>query len=156
MAADWVAARTEYITTNISYRELAKKYGLSVRQISQVGKDEGWYALKKQNLARIATEAEAAAIDGSRKRYAAMQDAAVALLEKTREGIRDADAGDGKLLRAYSGVLRDVKEVLDLRSELDVAEQEARIEKLRRDAEKDSGGGTEVSIELGGAEEWAR
>lgn len=48
--ADWQAIKTEYITTDTSYRKLAQKYGVSTTQICNVGKDEGWVELRKQHL----------------------------------------------------------------------------------------------------------
>ena len=35
--ADWQAIKTEYITTDTSYRKLAQKYGISHVQIGNVG-----------------------------------------------------------------------------------------------------------------------
>ena len=37
--ADWQAIKTEYITTDTSYRKLAEKYGVSRVQIGTVGKE---------------------------------------------------------------------------------------------------------------------
>jgi hypothetical protein len=34
---DWVKIRTEYVTTEASYRDLAKKYGVSKIQLSRHG-----------------------------------------------------------------------------------------------------------------------
>ena len=48
--ADWKAIKTEYITTDTSYRKLAQKYGVSATQICNVGRDEGWVELRKQHL----------------------------------------------------------------------------------------------------------
>ena len=48
--ADWQAIKTEYITTDTSYRKLAQKYGVSTTQICNVGRDEGWVELREQHL----------------------------------------------------------------------------------------------------------
>ena len=48
--ADWQSIKTEYITTDTSYRKLAQKYGVSTTQICNVGRDEGWVELRKQHL----------------------------------------------------------------------------------------------------------
>ena len=46
--ADWQAIKTEYITTQTSYRKLAQKYGIHYKVISERGKDEGWVELRSQ------------------------------------------------------------------------------------------------------------
>lgn len=50
--ADWNAIKIEYITTDTSYRRLAKKYGISDVQIATVGKREEWVKLRKQYLSK--------------------------------------------------------------------------------------------------------
>ena len=42
MAVDWLALKTEYITTDTSYRKLAKKYGVTAQAIYYKGKAEEW------------------------------------------------------------------------------------------------------------------
>lgn len=48
VAADWQAMKTEYITTDISYRDLAKKYGVHYTNISRRGGAEGWVEARNQ------------------------------------------------------------------------------------------------------------
>ena len=47
--ADWQAIKTEYITTDTSYRKLAQKYGIHYKVISEKGKVEGWVELRSQH-----------------------------------------------------------------------------------------------------------
>lgn len=39
---DWPAIKTEYITTNQSYRQLSRKYGVSAQRIGKVATKNGW------------------------------------------------------------------------------------------------------------------
>jgi len=39
---DWEAIKSEYITTSISYRKLAEKWGVSFRTLADRAKREGW------------------------------------------------------------------------------------------------------------------
>lgn len=48
--ADWQSIKTEYITTDTSYRKLAQKYGVSTTQICNVGRDEKWVEQREQHL----------------------------------------------------------------------------------------------------------
>ena len=46
---NWDKIRLEYITTNISYRELAEKHGLCVSNLSRHAKREDWPGKRLQN-----------------------------------------------------------------------------------------------------------
>ncbi len=45
---DWDAIKQEYISTNISQRELAEKYGVSVSSLGKRCASEGWSGLRKK------------------------------------------------------------------------------------------------------------
>lgn len=61
---DWVAIKTEYISTNISQRDLAEKYGIAPRTLQQSAVKEHWFderkkykqKLVKKSLQKIATK----------------------------------------------------------------------------------------------------
>ena len=61
---DWVAIKTEYISTNISQIALAEKYGIAPRTLQQMASREKWFAerkkhkekLVKKSLQKIATK----------------------------------------------------------------------------------------------------
>lgn len=152
---DWNKIRKDYIAGKGSYRELAAKYSVPLKTLSRRAKDEGWPDLRKQSGHKAATKTADTLAVANGKVDTTLQDAAVELIGKAVAGIRATEATNAKSLKAYSGLLRDLKEVL--RSDLDAQEQEARIAKLRAEAEKGKeDGNNEISIELGGAEEWAR
>lgn len=58
---DWNAIETEYITTNIGQRELAKKYGISPSTIGRRCSEEQWISKRE----RYASRAVAKSIDKS-------------------------------------------------------------------------------------------
>lgn len=152
---DWNKIRKDYIAGKGSYRELAAKYSVPLKTLSRRAKDEGWPKLRKQSGHKAATKTADSLAVANGKVDTTLQDAAVELIGKAVAGIRATEATNAKSLKAYSGLLRDLKEVL--RSDLDAKEQEARIAKLRAEAEKGKEDGSdEISIELGGAEEWAK
>ena len=45
---DWEAIKTEYVTTKISQRNLADKYGVSFRQISRMCANEKWVEARRK------------------------------------------------------------------------------------------------------------
>lgn len=153
---DWSRIRKDYIAGRGSYRELSAKYGVPYRTLADRAKAEKWVELRNQSRAKAASKTVEAVADANGRVQTRMQDAAEALMGKVVEGVLAADPVDARNLKAYSGVLRDLKEVLDLRTPLDIKEQEARIEKLRREAEKDKDDkNREVVVSFGGADTWA-
>lgn len=50
---DWNAIKTEYITTDTSYRKLAAKYGVTSVQVANVGKKEAWVEQRNRYLAEV-------------------------------------------------------------------------------------------------------
>lgn len=153
---DWSRIRKDYIAGRGSYRELSAKYGVPYRTLADRAKAEKWVELRNQSRAKAASKTVEAVANANGRVQTRMQDAAEALMGKVVEGVLAADPEDARNLKAYSGVLRDLKEVLDLRTPLDIKEQEARIEKLRREAEKErEDRNREVVVTFGGADGWA-
>lgn len=152
---DWNEIRAEYIAGSCTYRELAEKYGVSFRTLGARAKREGWADLRRQACDKHVTATIDTVSEASQAVGTQMQQAAAALIGKTMEGIAAIDPENARALKAYSGVLRDLKDVLDVRSKLDLEEQEARIEKLRREAQREQDQTREVSVTFGGAAEWA-
>lgn len=152
---DWNKIRKDYIAGKGSYRELAKKYKVPLKTLSRRGKDDGWPELRKQSGHKAATKTVDTLAVANGKVDTSLQDAAVALIGKAMEGIQATEATNAKSLKAYSGLLRDLKEVL--RSDLDAQEQEARIAKLRAEVDRTTTNeSTEITVMLGNAEEWAQ
>ena len=62
---------------------------------------------------------------------------------------------NSKDIRALTAAIRDLKEIQNVRNELDRKEQEARIANLRRQADKQSGGAEVIEVVFAaGPEEW--
>lgn len=137
---DWSKIEAEYITdTETSYRKLAQKYGLNQATIAQKAKAEDWVGKRKRQAST--TQAIILEQDIARKvdRATRLLDVSDLLLEKVRELITSDDkiAMDTQGMKHISGVLKDLKEIQMIRSELDIREQEERIEKLRREAQQE-------------------
>lgn len=54
--ADWKAIATEYITTRISQRELAKKYNVSMRTLTHRASKEKWTQKREQHCGKVAAK----------------------------------------------------------------------------------------------------
>ena len=158
--ADWQAIKTEYITTDTSYRKLAQKYGIHYKVISEHGKDEKWVELRSQHRDKTLTKTLDKISNKKSDKMARIDDLADKLLEKLEQAITELDrhiithkdkveTADGEMTTEYreaveggivdrqglkqiASALKDIKEVKMLRSELDRQEQEARIAALRQ------------------------
>lgn len=181
--ADWQAIKTEYITTQTSYRKLAQKYGIHYKVISERGKDEGWVELRSQHLDKTLTKTLDKISKQQADKMARIDKLTDKLLDKLEKAITELDleiikrktkmeedglevttetmeakAGgivDRQGLKQIASALKDIKEAKMLRSELDRQEQEARIANLRKQADKgdDKVEGIEV-VFLSGEEAW--
>ena len=159
---DWNALRLEYVTSGLSYRALAEKYGVSYRGLRSRGGAEGWPDLRRAHRDRLLREA----MDSDARRYAErmerIRSVSDRLLEKLEKAVEELELQsvvqriredrDGVLvtqerreaaqtgmvdrpgLKQISSALRDIKEVQMLCSELDRQEQQARIAMLERQA----------------------
>lgn len=157
--ANWQKIKTEYITTDTSYRKLGEKYGIHYKVISERGKAEGWVTLRSQHQDKTLTKALDRICEEKVDRAARLNSAADLLLEKVERLLVSDDnvAFDTQGLKHISGVLKDIKEIQMIRSDADMREQEARIAKLRREAEREEDTNTEVIVTFGsgGKKEWA-
>ena len=89
--ADWQAIKTEYITTDTSYRKLAQKYGIHYKVISERGKDEKWVELRSQHRDKTITKALGKISNKQADKMARIDDLADKLLEKLEQAITELD-----------------------------------------------------------------
>ena len=155
--ADWKAIKTEYITTNTSYRKLAQKYGVNYRTICIRSQQEGWIEQREQHINKVTTKTLDAISNKQVDRAANLISVADLLLAKVKSLV-ESDAEvlcDTQSLKHISGVLKDIKEVQMIKSDADLREQEARIANLRKQAEKEENQNRDVTIVIeGGDPSW--
>ena len=154
---DWQAIKTEYITTETSYRKLAQKYGVSYNAIGNRSRDENWQDLRDQHMTNTMTKTMNAIASQQASRAARLQTVADKLLSKVERLVDEGEEllTDTSTMRDIARVLKDIKDIQMIRSEADLREQEARIDKLRKEAmvEKESSKPIEV-VFAAGPEEW--
>lgn len=164
--ADWQAIKTEYITTDTSYRKLAQKHGVRYATLQARAKEEKWTELRDQHRTRTVSKTltkisnkqadKLARIEGITDKLLNKLEKAVdeldleivkkkvkvedGLTETTTETMEAIEGGivDRTGLRQLTAALKDLKEIQMLRSELDRQEQEARIAKLQADAQRNN------------------
>lgn len=119
MAADWNAIKTEYITTDTSYRKLAQKYGVHYNVIANRSKQEGWISQRNQHRDKTVTKAINVISDKQVDRVTKLIEASDLLLCKVVELLEDNEGLpiNSQSMKHISGVLRDVKEIQMIKSE---------------------------------------
>ena len=164
---DWNAIRKEYIQGGVSYRELAAKYGVPFRTLADRARAEKWVELREQARNKAVTKTVETVAKQNARVDDRINRLANRLIDKLEKAVDELDVktvtmkttmktGAAKVTTEYrkldrekegpvdkgglqqlTNTLRDLKAILDVRSELDRKEQEARIANLRRQAEAD-------------------
>ena len=89
--ADWQAIKTEYITTQTSYRKLAQKYGIHYKVISERGKDEKWVELRSQHRDKTLTKTLDKISNKQADKMARIDQLTDKLLDKLEQAIEELD-----------------------------------------------------------------
>ena len=158
---DWNAIRVEYVTTKVSYSDLSKKYRVSKTRIATVASEQGWVKQREQLLNDAFTKTIKDIEKQQARRMLNLFNITDKVLETLSEAIENADGDSAKALvlsdpKKLTGAIKDIKEIYMLRSAADLDEQQARIEKLKKDAEdRNQTTGVEVVFESEEAE-WAK
>ena len=134
----WNAMRTEYISSdNSSYRQLEKNYGVSFNKIRKRSLEEDWQGKReefKTNRANKSLDLVAEYQAGECAKAFKVASKLLEKIEKAVDAIEDADTG---AIKQLTGAIKDLKEIGVFRSDMDRLEQQARINKLRKDAEEE-------------------
>lgn len=149
---DWKKIKTEYITTNTSYRKLAKKYDIPFNTIQCRAKKEKWVELRKQHQDNIVSKsvekAEENAIDYKSDLYDLAYEVATQLKDMMNENTISDLVAMGIKPRDITGAIKDLEDALHIKSISDIKEQEARIAKLRKETEEEKKD-TSINITFG-------
>ena len=151
--ADWQAIKTEYITTETSYRKLAQKYGVNVTNIAKKAGAEGWVEQRKQYASETQLKTIEKISQQQANRAAKVQTVADKLLQKI-ESLVDRPGMMPKDVRSLVAAVKDLKEIQSIKSELDEQEQRARIANLRKQADKDDSSNNPTLVVEGLPEEF--
>lgn len=136
---DWTAARDEYIQGGVTYRQLAAKYNVPLRTLGKRAKAEDWVGLRQQVIDKSATLAADAAAQAKADMATRIYDSAGLMLEKVLDALQDDITP--KEIRALTAAVKDIREIVGIKSAGDQAEQEARIAALRSKADRDDDDG---------------
>lgn len=144
--------KKDYAAGKGSYADLARANNLSVSTVKRWAKEDGWQEARSQTEAKVnAGLAEAAANETIRVQTGVLSTAGV-LLGKLAAAIDGyGDTMSVKEMQGCASALKDLQGILGEKNDLDLQEQEARIDRLTADAEarKQAEGDKTVVVELG-------
>lgn len=134
MEWNWSELKSEYISTDISYKKLCAKHDVPFHKLRKVAEREKWADLKAQarhkESMKIVEKVAKQGADHTLKLYSV----ADKLLQKIENTLDEMDVLDSQSIKHFTSALKDIKDIKGIKSDLDLREQEARIEKLRKDA----------------------
>ena len=155
--ADWQKIQTEYITSDTSYRKLADKYGIDQATIARKAKKEDWVSKRQQHLSEVQAKILSADMEGKVDRAERLMSVADKLLEKVEQWVAMGEPISANSIKNLSDALKNIKEVHMIRTAEDVEEQKVRIDKLRKEVDKEEGADNTIVIQFAaGTEDYAK
>lgn len=129
--ADWVSIKNEYICTQISTRDLAKKHGVSYSALEKRCRKDGWAAERGKtaaNMRQKTVEAASAAqadrvvelLNGGRK-------AAALLISRLDQIAEEQEAVNPYEIKAITGALKNVRDLYGI----DAGTEDVKYQKAR-------------------------
>ena len=158
---DWKAIKTEYITGNISYRQLAEKYDIPFRTVRNRAQEEQWGAIKSKTRARQeqrtlekVVEQESTNLAKTDEKYFRILDK---LFDKAEELVVNTKVWQPNSLKDMATTMKYLKECKSIKSDADIREQEARIKKLEAEIREDKLDNSNVNVTfIGDVEEYSK
>ena len=147
---DWNAIKTEYITTETSYRKLCEKHGVTIGKLQFRATEEKWPELKKEFKKKVVTKSVNAVSNGYAQRATRVLAVADKLLNKIESTIENMDdQRSSRAVKDVSDALKNVRDIMMVRSDADIREQEARISKLQREAQREDNQKEPIRVIIG-------
>ena len=158
---DWKKLKAEYIAGGISYRKLAAKHKVSFSTLKRIAIQEDWCGLREQAKAKAATKIVEIESDKQAERMKRLLTVSDKLLEAVEDAVDKFQAGELLLekgaLKSLSGTIKDIKEIQNIKTQLDIEEQKARVAILKRQAESGDVGADPIKVIIAdGLEEYSK
>ena len=153
---DWNKIKAEYISGGTSYRKLAEKHKVSFNTLKTIAIKEEWSKLRQQACNNATTKMVNTVAKDIAKNSVKIDHVADKLLDKIVNLLDMSEFVDSQVIKQCTSALKDIKDIKGLKSDIDLREQEARIEKLRKDAMEEQEN-TSVTVKFeGDIEEWSK
>ena len=153
---DWKKLKAEYIAGGISYRKLAEKYNVSFHTLRKVAAKERWNNLRDETRAKAATKIVEIESDKQAERMRRLLTVSDKLLEAVEDAVDKFQAGELQLdkgaLKSLSGTIKDIRDIQNIKSQLDIEEQKARVAILKKQAEAGNDTTSEITVVIAGGD----
>lgn len=137
LPVDWRQIKTEYITGNISMRELAAKHNIPFRTLRNRAQEEQWGANKSKTRARQEQKTIEKVVEQESTRLAKTDDKYFRIIDKlfdkAEKLVEDTEVLTPTMLKDMATTMKYLKECKSIKSDADMREQEARIKKLEQE-----------------------
>ena len=144
---DWNKLKAEYIAGGISYRKLAEKHGVSFNTLKDIAVGEKWTELRQQAHNDATTRMVEQVIEENTKHTVGIYDVADKLLAKI-ETMIEQEGLTTQSLKHLTSAIKDIKDIKGIKSDIDLEEQNARIDKLRKEIDSEQKD-TNINITFG-------
>ena len=153
---DWNKLKAEYIAGGTSYRKLSEKYKVPFSTLKEHARREQWTDLREKARHRADTKFAIKIGEVQANKSLKINDVADKLLDKIVGLLDMSEFVDSQVIKQCTSALKDIKDIKGIKSDIDLREQEARIDKLRKDAEAEQGD-TSVTVKFEGEiERWSK
>ena len=155
--ADWNKIKTEYITTDTSYRKLAEKYGVDQATVARRAKKEDWVSKRQHHADETQAKILTADTKNKADRAARLMTVADKLLKKVEQAVDQEGPISAGAIKNLSDALKNIKDAQMIKSDRDLLEQDARIAKLQKECEvQDDKDKTVIVTIAGGDGSWQK
>lgn len=114
---DWVSIKTEYITTDISQRDLADKYGVSLMSVNRHSRAEGWMEARENYVNGVYARCLQKATEKQADKFTRFLNSVDKLQAKIDQLLELEDALSPRDLKSLSSALMDAKELYGFKEE---------------------------------------
>ena len=128
--------------------QLTQSDGMIVNEYKKHARQEKWLELKERVKDETNTKLVKSIANENAKHMLKINKVADKLLDKIEITLDSLDVVDSQSIKHFTSALKDIKDIKGIKSEADLAEQEARINKLRKDCE-DEQKDTSVEVVMG-------
>lgn len=147
--ADWEKIKAEYLTTETSYRKLAAKHGVNATTIAKKASKEGWQSERQQQANKTLSKMLAADTKHKVDRVGRLMTVADKLLKKVELAVDQEGPISAGAIKNLSDALENIRKTQMIRSEQDIREQEARIAKLQKEAQREDNQKEPIRVIIG-------
>lgn len=89
MKVNWSKAKTAYVTSNKSYKDIAKQYKVAPSVVSKKGKEDGWVEARNAYRAQLSQKSIDASQEMELDRLRSLQNSAMKMCERLEKTLND-------------------------------------------------------------------